>query len=103
ETPGALTSNPINNKIYCGNYNGSSLSVIACSPFSYICGDCNGNGEINIADVVWLINYLFINGPSPVPWQAGDVNADGKVDASDVVYLINYLFINGPPPCGGRQ
>jgi hypothetical protein len=64
----------------------------------FLRGDVNANGVINSADVVYLINYLFISGPAPVPWRAGDVNADGAINASDVVYLINYLFIGGPPP-----
>jgi hypothetical protein len=64
----------------------------------YVRGDCNGDGVINSADVVYLINYLFIGGLAPVPLEAGDVNGDGKVDVVDIVYLINYLFIGGPPP-----
>jgi hypothetical protein len=62
-------------------------------------GDVNRDGKINAADVVYLINYLFIHGPEPIPREAGDVNCDAKISASDVVYLINYLFIGGPPPC----
>ncbi|MFQ6031906.1 MAG: C25 family cysteine peptidase [Candidatus Zixiibacteriota bacterium] len=65
----------------------------------YICGDCESDGTIDGADVIYLINYLFINGPAPDPIQAGDVNLDGTVDIGDVVYLINYLYIGGPPPC----
>ena len=66
--------------------------------FQSLRGDCNRDGIIDIADVVYLINYLFIDGPAPVPLEAGDANCDGLVDIADVVYLINYLFINGPPP-----
>jgi predicted house-cleaning NTP pyrophosphatase (Maf/HAM1 superfamily) len=62
-------------------------------------GDANGDRMINIADVVYLINFLFIDGPAPVPIQAGDVNCNDYITAADVVYLINYLFIGGPPPC----
>ena len=64
-----------------------------------VCGDCNGDGVVDIADVVFLINYLFMSGPTPVPLCAGDVNVDSVVNIADVVYLINYLFIGGPPPC----
>jgi photosystem II stability/assembly factor-like uncharacterized protein len=63
-------------------------------------GDANADGAIDIADVVYLINYLFTNGPAPEPLEAGDANCDGLVDIADAVYLINYLFIDGPPPCG---
>jgi hypothetical protein len=61
-------------------------------------GDPNGDGEIDVSDVVYLINYLFVGGPAPVPLEAGDANSDGVVDVSDVVYLINYLFAGGPHP-----
>jgi hypothetical protein len=65
-------------------------------------GDCNGDKLINVTDVVYLINYLFLvpPGPAPQPWAAGDVNCDGTINVTDVVYLINYLFLvpPGPPP-----
>ncbi len=61
-------------------------------------GDANGDGVIDVADVIYLINYLFKNGSAPEPWGTGDVNCDGTTSISDVVYLINYLFISGPPP-----
>jgi hypothetical protein len=64
-----------------------------------ICGDVNKDEEIDIADVVYLINYLFISGPAPEPLWVGDVNSDGEVNLADAVYIINYLFIGGPPPC----
>jgi hypothetical protein len=64
----------------------------------WVRGDADGDGLINAADVVYLINYLYIGGPVPLPWAAGDVNSDGTINAADVVYLINYLYIHGPPP-----
>ncbi len=61
-------------------------------------GDANGDGEIDIADVMYLANYLFIGGTAPDPMWAGDANCDGEVDVADVMYLINYLFIGGSAP-----
>jgi hypothetical protein len=75
-----------------------SLGVYAAFTTGYLRGDANGDGLINVVDVVYLINYLFISGPAPNPLEAGDCNCDGNVDVSDVVYLINYLFIGGPSP-----
>jgi hypothetical protein len=62
-------------------------------------GDLNGDHNIDVGDVVYLINYLFKNGPAPVPVEVGNVNCDATVDVGDVVYLINYLFKNGAAPC----
>jgi hypothetical protein len=81
------------------NANSDNVSIlINLVVLPFIRGDANGDGVINAADVVYLINYLYISGPAPNPLQAGDVNSDGVINASDVVYLINYLFISGPPP-----
>lgn len=67
--------------------------------FWYLCGDANGDGDVSVTDVTYLINYLFKGGDPPHPMQAGDTNCDGRVSVSDNVYLINYLFKGGPPPC----
>jgi hypothetical protein len=63
-----------------------------------ICGDVNGDGVVGAGDVVYLLSYLFRDGPPPSPLCEGDANGDGSVGAGDVVYLISYLFRNGPPP-----
>ena len=60
--------------------------------------DPNNDGTFSVADVVFLINYLFKGGPGPDPLESGDLNCDGKVSVSDIVYLINYLLKGGPPP-----
>src|SRR5206468_308419 len=59
-------------------------------------GDANGDGVVNVADVFYLINYLFTSGPPPV--GPADVNGDGLVTVADIFYLINYLFAGGPAP-----
>ncbi len=64
-------------------------------------GDANGDGQIDVGDVVFLINYLFLGGSAPQPLSAGDVNGDCVVDIGDVVYLINYLFLEGSIPRPG--
>lgn len=61
-------------------------------------GDVNQDGAIDLADVVFLINYLFKEGSVPDPLRLGDPSADCSVDVSDVIYLINYLYKNGPEP-----
>jgi hypothetical protein len=62
-------------------------------------GDANGDGVINAADVIFLINYLYARGSAPLPFiNQGDVNHDDVVNVADIVYLMNYLFIGGSPP-----
>ena len=61
-------------------------------------GDVNGDGIINIGDVVCLVSYLYKGGPAPDPEWVGDANSDGIVNIGDVVYLVSYLYKGGPPP-----
>ncbi|MGB7062488.1 MAG: dockerin type I domain-containing protein [Candidatus Zixiibacteriota bacterium] len=64
----------------------------------FLRGDANGDGVVEVGDVVYLINYLYRDGDPPVPTEDGDANCDGVVDVGDVVYLINYLYRDGDPP-----
>ena len=79
---------------------GTNVDYATIKYVQFLCGDVNKDGVVNVTDVVYLINYLFIGGPPPIPiLQVGDVNQDGVVNVTDVVYLINHLFIGGPAPC----
>jgi len=69
--------------------------------YVWMFGDADCNGFIDIDDVVYLIQYVFLEGPVPCPrsW-IGDVNCShGLVDIDDIVYLLDYIFLSGPPPC----
>jgi cytochrome c553 len=72
--------------------------MVVVSAIWFIRGDANGDGKVGAPDVVYLLNYLFHDGPPPDPLVAGDCNCDGQVSPEDVVYLMNYLFRHGPPP-----
>ncbi len=67
-------------------------------PMEFLRGDVTGDGDVTIADILYLINYLHRGGVPPYPWEAGDADCDGDVDDDDVDYLIDYLFRGGPPP-----
>jgi hypothetical protein len=72
----------------------ASFYIIA----AYVCGDANGDETVNVADAVFVINYVFKGGPAPESLEAGDANADGQCNVADAVYLINYVFKGGPDP-----
>ena len=61
-------------------------------------GDLNGDGLIDVGDIVFLVDYLYRNGDAPDPVEIADVNCDGVVNVGDVVYLVSYLYKGGPAP-----
>jgi hypothetical protein len=62
-------------------------------------GDINDDQRASTADIIYLVNYLFSNGPAPLdPWT-NDPDCDGKVGVVDVVLLVNYILRFGPEPC----
>jgi len=62
----------------------------------YTAGDLNLDGQTNLSDLIWLVNYVFKGGPPPDPelW-IGDVNADCKVNLADIIYYVNFVFKGG--------
>jgi len=65
----------------------------------YICGNANSDETVNVADAVWIINYVFAGDLPPDPIQSGDVNCDDSVNVTDAVWIINYVFAGGYECC----
>ena len=62
--------------------------VITLSYNETILGDLDGNGTINILDVILLINMILNSNPQDL----GDINNDGSVNILDVVQLVNIIL-----------
>lgn len=74
------------------------LDVCECPPTVFVRGDINNDGNVDIADAVFALGYLFSQGdPPPIP-MALDVNNDGQNNVADAIYLLNHLFGSGAPP-----
>ena len=69
-----------------------------CWPVKLLCGNPNGDNDVNVGDAVFMINYVFREGPAPDPWQLGDANCDGVLNVGDIVFLIAAAFRYGPQP-----
>jgi hypothetical protein len=79
--------------------------VITGHPCDVMIGDADNSGSWDIDDVVYLVAYIFMGGPSPTPYAiaSGDATCDCRVDIDDVVRLINYIFSGGQPPCACEE
>jgi hypothetical protein len=67
--------------------------------FWEMAGDANFDGDVNVGDAVYLINWIFKGGPAPERMGEADANCDGDANVGDAVYIINYVFKSGPEPC----
>ena len=56
---------------------------------SAIPGDVNGDGEVNVGDIVTICNVMA--GNSTVDPQLADVNGDGEVNVGDIVTICNIM------------
>ena len=51
-------------------------------------GDVNGDGFLNILDIVTLVNWILIDEYS----NMGDMNSDGQLNILDIVQLVNLIL-----------
>lgn len=66
-------------------------------------GDVTQDGELTLADVTYLVNYVFLGGPAPPLPAAADLKCDGSGDLTltDITRLVNLIFLgaSAPPLC----
>lgn len=96
--------------VLCGtnNYSGEFDVFVAITDappdIQFECGDVTStenpgqpDGNVNLLDITYLIDYKYKNGPPPYLMQAGDVNSDCILNMLDILYFIDYLFKSGAP------
>jgi len=90
----------VSNAVYASiSETGMYAAFTTSSGIGFDCGDADGEGTINIADAVFLVEYIFSGGAAPNPLAAGDTDCSGDINIADCVYLINYIFSHGAAPC----
>ena len=72
-------------------------------------GDCNADGSIDLADIVYWLDYVFHGGPEPLgdhfcsgPCRA-DFNCDDRVNAVDIAAMVKFVLHQPMPhPCAPK-
>ncbi len=64
-----------------------NISVINYTP-----GDANGDGSIDVMDVVKMVSHIMGRNPSSFNQIAADIDGNGKVNVMDLVNLINLIM-----------
>ncbi len=87
---------------------GTILGVVIDTTFTCCIPPIRGNvdsdlsEQIDISDLVYLVDFIFTNGPQSVCNQEANIDGDigEHIDISDLVYLVDFIFTGGPPPPG---
>ena len=64
----------------------------------FVRGDVNDDGNVNIADAISILSYLFAGAEPPSCVKSADTNDDSQVNIADAIFVLGYLFGGGPDP-----
>ena len=62
---------------------------------AYILGDANGDGVVNVTDIVATVNYIMNKPSDDFNKYAADVNGDDEVNVTDIVGMVNIIMKSG--------
>lgn len=54
-------------------------------------GDVNGDGDVDIADAVCIVNHIVGKSNPSFVIEAADANSDGDIDIADAVHIVNLI------------
>ena len=55
-------------------------------------GDANGDGEINVSDIVEIVNYIMGKPSANFVQAASDMNGDGEINVTDIVKVVSVIM-----------
>ena len=74
---------------------GSPSAPLILQMKDFIPGDANGDGEIDVTDIVGIANKILGRASDSFVAVAADVNGDGDVDVTDIVAVANIILRGG--------
>jgi hypothetical protein len=75
-------------------------SVFFAQPSRACTGDCNGDGEVTINELISMVNIAL--GSSPLSSCAiGDANGDGEITINEIIQAVNFALSGCPTQCTG--
>ncbi len=69
-----------------------------CDSSRFRRGDPNADGEVNIADAVHILAFLFLGATPPSCLASADTNDDSALDLADATTVLGFLFLGDPSP-----
>jgi len=78
-------------KAECAKAAGESAALTA--PQTFVRGDANEDGTVDVSDPIAILAYLFIGTVTLNCLDAADANDDGHVDVSDPTAILSTVFL----------
>lgn len=86
------------------NINLTRADEVKITPASVTCtltisnsipGDANGDGDIDVTDIVTIANYILGRPSDTMDLAGADANGDGEIDVTDIVTVANIILHGG--------
>jgi len=71
---------------------GNTVAVRSRSIMKVLQGDANGDGEVNVSDIVEIVNYIMNKPSDKFVFAAADMNDDGEVNVTDIVMVVSIIM-----------
>ena len=68
---------------------GTINTILSCGELP---GDLNGDGSINIVDIVIMVGIILGEDYTDCQESASDINNDGLVNVVDVIQMVNIIL-----------
>jgi hypothetical protein len=66
---------------------------------SFVRGDSNGDGELDLSDAIGILGDLFLGSPAIALCRDSlDADDSGELDITDAIKVLNHLFLGASPP-----
>ena len=60
--------------------------------FNKIIGDVNGDGQVNVSDIMAIVNHILGSTPTPFIYENANVNGDETITVSDIMGIVNIIL-----------
>jgi hypothetical protein len=78
---------------------GLTITVSGDAGPSFVRGDANRDGAVDISDASTILGFLFLGAPPRLGCEASaDSDGSGEVEMTDAIHLLYYLFFGGQAP-----
>lgn len=81
------------------NWTGEIINAADCKigeSSSYVIpGDVNGDGVVNVTDIVATVNYIMEKPADGFNKEAADLNGDGEINVTDIVKMVTIIMSGG--------